>query len=89
MVSTQPEKKTLATQRRIRRLRQQRLLSGSNHLPNGNSALHANAVAVKGEKGHPISDLGWTREDAIAAYYTFKSFEENWNVPGMELYYDL
>ena len=88
MVATLPEKKKLATQRRTRRLRQQRQPSGI-HLPNGNGVLHTNGAMVKGEKGHPIGDLGWTREDAIAAYYTFKSFEEDWNAPGMELYDDL
>lgn len=80
MVITLPEKKTLATQRRIRRLRQQRLLSSINHLPNGKGTME------KLKKRLTIYDLGWTPEQALANHRRYSVFEEDWNAPGMEIY---
>lgn len=36
-----------------------------------------------------ISDLGWSREEALETYARLRSFEEDWNAPGMEAYDDL
>ena len=36
-----------------------------------------------------ISDLGWTPEEALATYHRLQAFQDDWNVPGMELYDEL
>ncbi len=33
-----------------------------------------------------VKDLGWTREQALANHYRYRSFAEDWNAPGMEVY---
>ena len=86
MIATIPEKKKLVTQRRIRRLRQQRLLAGISLLLNEDEVAHTNGVSEAGANTHQITELGWTPADALAAYYRFQSFAEDWNAPGMELY---
>ncbi len=85
MVTTLPEKKKLATQRRTRRLRQQRQPSAIN-LPNGSDVLHTNGATEKPKKRLTIYDLGWTKEQALANHFRYKIFEEDWHAPGMEIY---
>lgn len=36
-----------------------------------------------------ISDLGWTREQALETYLHFRTFREDWEAPGMEAYDEL
>ncbi|GAH80460.1 unnamed protein product [marine sediment metagenome] len=36
-----------------------------------------------------ISDLGWTREQALETYLRFRTFKEDWEAPGMEAYDEL
>lgn len=36
--------------------------------------------------GPTIFDLGWTREEAQSARLAMRSFEEEWDAPGMEAY---
>lgn len=46
---------------------------------------------VPGKTGEPkrrllVKDLGWTKEQALANHYRYRSFAEDWNAPGMEVY---
>lgn len=36
-----------------------------------------------------VSALGWSREEAQETYLRLRSFEEDWDAPGMEAYDDL
>ncbi len=86
MVITLPEKKMLATQRRIRRLRQQRLFHANGHMPNGNGTLHTNGATEKPRKQLLVKDLGWTREEALETHYRLRNFARVWDGPGIEEY---
>ena len=33
-----------------------------------------------------IADLGWTREEAVAVRAKLAAFEEDWDVPEMDIY---
>ena len=33
-----------------------------------------------------ISNLGWTREETADTYHRLRSFAQDWDMPGMELY---
>ncbi len=78
------DKKGLAIQRRIRRLRQRRLLHG-NHL-NGNGLAHANGASGQPKPQVTARDLGWTDEEIEESYYYFKRFAPYWEGPGMSEY---
>lgn len=78
------EKKSLAAQRRVRRLRQRRLLHG-NHL-NGNGLRLANGATEQPKKQPTANDLGWTDEEIEESYYYFKRFAPYWEGPGMDEY---
>lgn len=88
MVMDRLERIKLARQRRIRRIRQQNLRHGNGYALNSNTLPHTDDSTLK-PTGHPISKLGWSREDALAAHYVFRTFAQDWNAPGMELYDEL
>src|SRR5271157_5189869 len=37
-------------------------------------------------RGHPVSELGWSREKAARVRASLRAFDEDWNAPGMEEY---
>jgi hypothetical protein len=39
--------------------------------------------------GRPLTELGWSLEQALETRMRLRTFEEDWNVPGMEAYDDL
>lgn len=44
-------------------------------------------VLVYGERPRLlVSDLGWTREEALAVYAELAAFEEDWDIPSMSAY---
>jgi hypothetical protein len=86
MVTESLERNRLPAQRKVRRLRQLRLLHGSIPQSDGNGTSPANGATLKPPRGHSLEELGWTIEQALATYYKLKSFEEDWNAPGMEDY---
>ena len=48
---------------------------------------HDKAVTTDtGRKLLLIADLGWSKEEALEARLSLKSFEKDWNAPGMEEY---
>lgn len=84
MVTGVLEKKQLMTQRRIRRLRQQRSLHNNGQLVNGNLAITANGAHPK--KQLLVRDLGWTAQQAADNHARLKNFARFWEGPGMEEY---
>lgn len=84
MVAGVLERKQLATQRHIRRLRQQRTLHSNGHLVNGNVAIAANGSTPK--KQLLVRDLGWTAQQAADNHARLKNFARFWEGPGMEEY---
>ncbi len=84
MVAGVLERKQLPTQRRIRRLRQQRLLHSNGYSTNGEGSMQANGAHPK--KQLLVSDLGWTAQQAADNHARLKNFARFWDVPGMNEY---
>jgi hypothetical protein len=84
MVAEALERKQLATQRRIRRLRQQRLLHSAAYLANGNIEMSTNGTQPK--KQLLVRDLGWTEQEAADNHDRPKNFARFWEGPGVEEY---
>lgn len=42
--------------------------------------LHAPKEALR------VSDLHWTEQEALETYFRLRSFEDDWDAPGMEAY---
>lgn len=39
--------------------------------------------------GRPLSELGWSLEEALETRMRLRTFEEDWNAPGMDAYDEL
>ncbi len=86
MVTQVPERKRLTSQRRTRRLRQQRVLHANGYAANDNGVLHSTADERKHKRELLLSDLGWSKEQILESYYRFKRYSHILDAPGMEEY---